>query len=268
MTDNTPKITIKERFRGFLPVIVDVETAGFDPHKSALLEVAMMTIKMNDNGFLEPDELFHANIRPFPGAEINQANIDFLHIDPFDESRDLKTEEDALIPMFKAISKKVKAHKCQRAVLVGHNGNFDLSFINGAAQRLNCVKKVPFHPFTAFDTASIALLVLGQSALPKACVAAGIEYEKENAHGAAYDTELECKLFCEIYNRFTKFCGIPEPVDVVIDYSHDKDKKEDGNASTDTNTPDTAQDVAKSVSQDNQQTQNTINTDNTQKCDK
>ena len=88
------------------------------------------------------------------------------------------------------------------------------------------------------------------------------------ADGAAYDTELECKLFCEIYNRFTKFCGIPEPVDVVIDYSHDKDKKEDGNASTDTNTPDTAQDVAKSVSQDNQQTQNTINTDNTQKCDK
>jgi ribonuclease T len=226
MTENTQKISIKERFRGFLPVIVDVETAGFDPHKNALLEVAMMTIKMNDHGFLEPDELFHANIRPFVGSEINQANIDFLGIDPYDESRDLKSEEEALIPMFKAISKKVKLHHCQRAVLVGHNGNFDLSFIKGAAERLKCEKKVPFHPFTAFDTASIALLVLGQSALPKACIAAGIDYDKCNAHGAAYDTELECKLFCEIYNRFTKFCGIPEPVDVQIDYSKEKDKKE------------------------------------------
>ena len=104
-TSPTP-YSISQRFREFLPVIVDVETAGFDPQKDALLEVAMMTVKFDDNGRLVPDELFSANIRPFEGANINQSNIDFLGIDPFDESRNLQTESDALIPMFKAISKK------------------------------------------------------------------------------------------------------------------------------------------------------------------
>ncbi|MDY5323890.1 MAG: exonuclease domain-containing protein, partial [Succinivibrio sp.] len=102
--------SISQRFREFLPVIVDVETAGFDPQKDALLEVAMMTVKFDEKGRLVPDELFSANIRPFEGANINQSNIDFLGIDPFDESRNLQTESEALIPMFKAISKKVKAN--------------------------------------------------------------------------------------------------------------------------------------------------------------
>lgn len=124
--------SISQRFREFLPVIVDVETAGFDPQKDALLEVAMMTVKFDEKGRLVPDELFSANIRPFEGANINQSNIDFLGIDPFDESRNLQTESEALIPMFKAISKKVKANKCKRAILVGHNGHFDLKFINAA----------------------------------------------------------------------------------------------------------------------------------------
>ena len=211
-------LSISERFRGFLPVIVDVETAGFDPQKDALLEVAIMTVKMNDKGELEPDELMSANIRPFDGANINRSNIEFLGIDPFDESRDLKTETEALIPMFKAISKKVRANKCKRAILVGQNGHFDLGFINAVAQRLN-YKRSPFHPFSVFDIASISLLVYGQSVLVKACIAAGIDFDLENAHGAAYDTQKECQLFCKIFNHFTKFCGIPEPVNEEIDYS-------------------------------------------------
>ena len=35
---------IKHRFRGFLPVIVDVETAGIDPQKNALLEMCIVLI--------------------------------------------------------------------------------------------------------------------------------------------------------------------------------------------------------------------------------
>jgi len=210
------KFTIADRFRGFLPVIVDVETAGFDPQKDALLEVAMMTVRL-ENGKFYPDELFSANIRPFPGANINQSNIDFLGIDPFDESRNLLSEYDALVPMFKAIQKKVKANKCKRAILVGHNGQFDLGFIAAAAERLN-YKRSPFHPFSVFDTASLSLLVYGQSVLAKACIGAGIKFDQENAHGAAYDTQMECQLFCKLINRFTTFCGIPSPVNEVIDY--------------------------------------------------
>lgn len=212
--------SIKSRFRGFLPVVVDVETAGFDPHKDALLEVAMMTVKIDENGKFVPDELFKANIRPFEGSNINESNIKFLGIDPFDESRDLKTEEEALIPMFKAISKKVKAAKCKRAILVGHNGNFDLSFIYAASERLN-YKRCPFHPFSVFDTASLSLLVLGQSVLVKSCLASGIDFDLKEAHGAAYDTQKECELFCSILNKVTTFMGYPVNMNIDVDYGHE-----------------------------------------------
>ena len=227
MEDISNKLTIKDRFRGFLPVVVDVETAGLDPKKSALIEVAMMTIKIDENGQFVPDELYSANIRPFEGSEICQKNIDFLHIDPFDESRNLVTESDALLPMFKAIKKKLKEQGCKRAILVGHNAHFDHSFIFSAIDRLKAASKSPFHPFSVIDTASLSMLMLGQSVLQKACYC---------AHGAAYDTRKETELFCAILNRFTKFCGMPEPVDIEIDYNNSKNKE------CDTESKDSAQD--------------------------
>ena len=36
---------LKNRFRGYFPVIIDVETAGFDAKKDALLELAAITLK-------------------------------------------------------------------------------------------------------------------------------------------------------------------------------------------------------------------------------
>lgn len=223
--------SIKDRFRQFYPVIVDVETAGLDPKTDALIEVSMMTVKMDEKGMLVPDEQFHANIRPFPGSLVKQANIDFLGIDPFDESRNLVSEEDALIPMFKAIAKKVKANKCKRAILVGHNGSFDLGFIKAATERLN-YKRSPFHPFSVCDTASLSMLVYGQSVLVKACIAAGIDFDLDKAHGAEYDTKMECLLFCKIFNKFTIFCGVPEPVNEEIDYTKSSSENSDeGNKS-------------------------------------
>lgn len=222
MEDKNNKLTIKDRFRGFMPVVVDVETAGLDPKKSALIEVAMMTVKINDNGHFEPDELLSANIRPFPGSEICKKNIDFLHIDPFDENRNLVTESEALLPMFKVIKKKLKEYGCKRAILVGHNAHFDHSFIFAAIERLNAASKSPFHPFSVIDTASLSMLVLGQSVLQKACYAAKVDFDQKCAHGAAYDTQKETELFCAILNRCTKFLGIPEPVDLEIDYNSSK----------------------------------------------
>lgn len=200
------RICIAERFRSFLPVVADVETAGFDPKVHALLEVAFMTVTMDEQGFLHPGELMSCNVRPFEGSEINEVNINFLGIDPFDESRNLKSEREGVVPMLKAISKRVKAEGCKRAILVGQNGSFDLRFLNAMCERLN-YKRSPFHLFSVLDTASLAGLVYGQTVLARACEAAGIPFEDDKAHGAAYDTQKECELFCALYNRFTTFAG-------------------------------------------------------------
>ena len=41
---------MRDRFRGFLPVIVDVETGGFNATTDALLEVAATLIHLDDRG--------------------------------------------------------------------------------------------------------------------------------------------------------------------------------------------------------------------------
>ncbi|MCK0527556.1 MULTISPECIES: ribonuclease T [unclassified Anaerobiospirillum] len=205
---SNPPYKIRDRFRTFLPVVVDVETGGFNPATDALLEVCMMTLQIDNKGRLAPKDQYSVNIRPFEGANIVQVNIDFLGIDPYDESRNLVDEADAIKPLLKTIAKEVKAQECTKAILVGHNGAFDLSFINAVANRVN-YKRNPFHPFSVIDTASLGALVLGQTVLSRACHSAGISFNEEHAHSAVYDTEKECELFCAMYNRFTKFAGLP-----------------------------------------------------------
>ena len=200
--------TLANRFRGYYPVIVDVETAGFDPKTSALLEAAFCTVKLNEQGLIEKDTMYHCTIAPFPGATIEEANIKFLGIDPFDPERKALDEKVALVPIFKELNKKVKAAGCKRAVLVGHNANFDHSFIMSAVERIK-FKRNPFHPFTVIDTASLAFLFLGHSVLSVACETAGIEFNAQNAHGAEYDTDREAELFCYFVNRFKELGGWP-----------------------------------------------------------
>ncbi len=203
-----PPYQIRDRFRTFLPVVVDVETGGFNPVTDALLEVCMITVQIDNEGRLVPKDEYSVNIRPFEGSRIERINVEFLGIDPYDEKRNLVEEGEAMRPMFKAIAKEVKAQACTKAILVGHNGSFDLSFINAVARRLN-YKRNPFHPFSVIDTASLGALVLGQTVLSRACIAAGLSFDEEQAHNAVYDTTKECQLFCRMYNRFTKFAGLP-----------------------------------------------------------
>lgn len=208
----TRVLSIKDRFRGFLPVIVDVEASGFDFKNCAILEVAMQPVEMDDRGMLHPGECMSANIRPFAGAKFEEASMNFLGIDPFDEARELQDERTALVGMFKTVAKAVKKAGCRKAILVGHNGAFDLAYINAAAARLN-YKRNPFHPFSVLDTASLSALVYGQTVLARACVMAGIDFSENEAHSARYDTERECDLFCALFNRFTKFAGFPQQPD-------------------------------------------------------
>ncbi len=202
------KSLMAQRFRGFLPVVVDVETGGFNADSDALLEIAMVTLKMDDDGYLHPNETLSANIHPFDGANLEQEALDFTGIDPFDPERDAEFEIDALTPMLQTVRREIKHYGCNRAVLVGHKAHFDHGFLRAAIDR-NDIKRDPFHPFSSFDTASIAAIALGQTVLAKSCKVAGIEFDNNEAHSAAYDTFKTAELFCYIVNRYKDLGGWP-----------------------------------------------------------
>ncbi|ULG70848.1 ribonuclease T [Marinobacterium sediminicola] len=195
-----------ERFRGFLPVVVDVETAGFNPRTDALLEIAAVTLTMDENGYLMIDQSYDANVIPFPGANLEQSALDFTGINPEDPARNAVAEQEALEQIFKPIRKSIKSHGCKRAVLVGHNAAFDHSFVTNASERCN-IKRNPFHPFSTFDTVSLAGLAYGQTVLAKACDLAGIEFDGKQAHSALYDTVKTAELFCTIVNQWKDLGG-------------------------------------------------------------
>lgn len=199
---------MKQRFRGYMPVVIDVETAGFNAKTDALLEIAAVLIDFDDNGVLRPVETLHYHIEPFEGANIEQAAIDFNGIDPHSPLRGAVEEGAGLKEMFKPIRKLQKALGCQRSVLVGHNATFDHGFMMAAAERAN-LKRNPFHPFVTFDTAALAALTLGQTVLVKACEAAGIAFDQKQAHSAVYDTERTAELFCWMVNHYRELGGWP-----------------------------------------------------------
>ncbi|MDH3354441.1 MAG: ribonuclease T, partial [Chromatiales bacterium] len=177
---------IADRFRGFLPVIIDVETAGFNHKKDALLEVAAVILRMNDEGIIKQKESIAVHIEPFPGANLDTNALKFTGIDPFNPFRMAKPELKAMEMILNPIRKEVKETNCSRAILVGHNATFDLNFMQAAVARTK-IKKDPFHQFSTFDTATLGGLAYGQTVLAKACKAAGIEFNDANAHAALYD---------------------------------------------------------------------------------
>ena len=196
--DDAPGIA--QRFRGFLPVVVDVETGGFVSATDALLEIAAVIIRLDEDGHVRPGETIRYHVKPFPGARLDPASLEVTGIDPFHPLRPALEESDAVRRVFKDVRKEVKAQKCNRAILVGHNAFFDLQFLNAVVERTN-IKRNPFHPFSSFDTVTLGGLAVGQTVLGKAVVAAGFDWDENQAHSAAYDAEMTALLFCEIVNR-------------------------------------------------------------------
>ena len=192
---------ISRRFRGFLPVIIDVETGGFNSATDALLEVAAVLVRFNAAGDLEPWESHRYLVKPFEGGRLDPASLQITGIDPFHPLRPALDEADALRALFQEVRKEVKLQSCSRAILVGHNSFFDVQFLNAAVERTG-VKRNPFHPFSSFDTATLAGVAFGQTVLGRAVVAAGLEWHDERAHSALYDAEVTAKLFCIVVNRF------------------------------------------------------------------
>jgi ribonuclease T len=198
--DQLMSANLKDRFRGFLPVVVDVETAGIEPSKNALLEMCIVLINIDSNGnfFCEASHFEH--ILPFEGAVLDEKSLAFNQIDPFQPLRFALDERDALLRLFEPIQQALKKSRCQRAVLVGHNAWFDLLFVKEAIKRTQI--KSPFHAFTCFDTATLGGFMYGQTVLAKAAKAAGIKFDPNEAHSAIYDAEKTADLFCTMLNTW------------------------------------------------------------------
>ena len=190
-----------DRFRGFLPVVVDVETGGFNCKTDALLEIAAVLLVSDEEGRLVRNETIRYHVKPFEGANMDPASLAVNGIDPDHPLRPAIDERDALQRVFREVRRAIREANCTRAILVGHNSAFDLGFLNEAIDR-SAIKRNPFHPFSSFDTATLCGVAFGQTVLSRAVKAAGLEFDEESAHSAAYDAEITADVFCEVVNRF------------------------------------------------------------------
>ncbi len=197
----TDEVVMANRFRGFLPVVVDVETGGFNCKTDALLEVAAVFLEMDDEGLLRRGETIRYHVKPFEGANLEPASLAVNGIDPHHPLRPAIDERDALQRIFREVRRSVRENRCSRAVLVGHNAHFDLGFMNEAVER-SAIKRNPFHPFSCLDTVSLAGLAYGQTVLAPAASASGMEWDTSETHSAVYDTQMTAELFCKIVNKW------------------------------------------------------------------
>ncbi|HVY80684.1 MAG TPA: ribonuclease T [Steroidobacteraceae bacterium] len=191
---------MSRRFRGFLPIVIDVECGGFNPATDALLEIAAVIIDMDENGVLKRGATHNYHVIPFAGARLDPAALAVTGIDPYHPLRPAIPERDALQRIFREVRHAIRMYGCRRAILVGHNAAFDLAFLNAAVARTE-IKRNPFHPFSCFDTATLAGAALGQTVLAKAIAVAGFQWDSSSAHNASYDAERCADIFCHITNR-------------------------------------------------------------------
>ena len=192
---------IKNRFSGYLPIVVDVETGGCNSNKDALLELAAVFVDMDDQGLLKTTDTYATHIQVFEGGNLDPEALAVNQIDPYHPFRFAVPEKEALTELFSLINAALEKTACRRAVLVGHNATFDLSFIQAAAKRCGMSAQNPFHKFTCFDTATLGALAFGKTILAKALKEAKIDFDKNLAHSALYDAEKTAELFCLIVNQ-------------------------------------------------------------------
>jgi ribonuclease T len=205
--------SIADRFRGFLPVVVDVETGGFNSKTDALLEIAAVFVHIDEDGAFHRGETHRYHVKPFEGANLDPASLAINGIDPDHPLRPAIDERDALQRVFREVRRAIRESGCTRAILVGHNASFDLGFVNEAIKR-SSIKRNPFHSFSCFDTATLSGVAYGQTVLARAVKAAGMSWDEESAHSAAYDAEITADLFCEILNRFRPVFDEAKPFDM------------------------------------------------------
>ena len=191
---------LKNRFRKYLPVVVDIETGGFDPNTNAILEIAITLIEEKNNLFI-PGNTHRFHIKPFEGSVVEKESLEFTKIKLDHPLRNAVEEIEALKDLFKIINVAKNKYECSRAILVGHNAHFDKSFLDASVIRNN-IKKTPFHKFSVIDTVSLGVLATGQTVLARICEKLSIDYDNDEAHSAAYDTRVTAEVFCKIVNKY------------------------------------------------------------------
>ena len=189
---------LKDRIRGYLPVVIDVETSGFNEQTDALLEICAIILGMDEEGSFFAKTTLHYHVEPFKGANIEASAIKFNGIDIDNPFRLAVPEKKALSEIFDHINEELETEDCSRAILVGHNAFFDLGFVKAATLRANL--KSPFHQFSTIDTVSLSALCCGETVLAKAISKMDIEWDNNEAHSALYDTQKTSELFCQIFN--------------------------------------------------------------------
>lgn len=201
MTDVSP---ISQRFRHYLPVVVDVETAGFNPKTDALLEIACIPILMDEQGKFFAGEAVNAHIEPFEGANLEQRALEFtgIRVDSPLRKAIAEDEKTAMKRIFKHLKTVRQQTQCTKCILVGHNAHFDLGFLNAIIERTHTKNQSQFHQFSVLDTVTLSALAFGQTVLAKSCQIAGIEFNNSEAHSALYDTQKTAELFCYILNNY------------------------------------------------------------------
>jgi len=201
MSDEIEIIPLANRFRGFLPVVVDVETGGFNPRKDALLELAAVILRIDEKGELSRYRSYNWHVEPFPNANMDPKSLEINGIKPHSPLRLAVPEDKAMNEFFKIVRKEVKLNRCNRAILVGHNAPFDLNFLMATAERIGS-KRNPFHPFSTLDTVTLGAVVYGQTVLARVAQAAGMNWDSEQAHSALYDVEKTADIFCQVVNTW------------------------------------------------------------------
>jgi ribonuclease T len=198
-TDQTYPLV--NRFRSYLPIVIDVETGGFNHETDALLEVAAVILSGDEKHELSRKKTYTWHVNPFEGANLEPASLEITGVDPFQPFRQqiALDEADVIRELFRVVRREVKLNKCTKAILVGHNAAFDLNFLNATVARVKN-KRNPFHPFSTLDTVSLSAMAYGQTVLARSVKAAGISWDSSQAHSAAYDAEKTADLFCKIIN--------------------------------------------------------------------
>lgn len=197
------------RFRGYLPVVLDLETGGFDREIHAVLEIAALTLDWEEDRLVIRSRHRWA-VAPHPATTVEAASLRVTGIDLDDPHRMALSEDTAIRQLFKMVRVELKRQRCQRAIVTAHNAHFDHGFLHAAAQR-NGVKRSPFHPFSVMDTVGLAGVAYGHTVLSEACRRAGVGYDTERAHSAVYDAEVTAKLFCAVVNGGISSVGLPRP---------------------------------------------------------
>lgn len=191
---------LSQKFRGYYPVVVDIETGGLDPQQHTILDIAAITLTLDKKGKLVPLKEYQTHVYPHPdyittpeALKINKINLKHLEFSGV-------SEKQALQSIFKPIRAAQTAHDCKQSILVGHNAFFDLAFINAAAKRSK-VRRNPFHQYSTLDTVTLSGVMLGHTVLVKACELAGISFDRKQAHTALYDAQKTAQLFCSLVNK-------------------------------------------------------------------